>query len=117
MSKLPQILEQVAVAPMPMPATAPRTAVKPAVCNNAPKAGTVQLFPNGTRNAATSVEFDVPFCTGPVIVTATVNNHNTPGEKIGAQAIGLTGVAISMQLDEPSDDTFDVYWTAVKGTQ
>lgn len=86
-------------------------------CVDAPKAGVVELDPAGTPNALALVEFTNPFCNGPVVVVATVNNQNTAGERVGAQAFGGYGAAVSIQLDAPSEDTYEVYWMAMRGTQ
>lgn len=88
-----------------------------AACSDELKSGVVTLHPNGSANAMEFVTFEKPFCSGPVVVTATVNNHNTAGERVGVQAFGVHGVAVSIQLDAPSNADYDVYWVAVKATQ
>lgn len=86
-------------------------------CSNASKAGTAVLSPNGTSNAITAIEFNLPFCSGPVIIVATVSNESTAGERVAAQALGLESAAVSLQLDEPSNLDFEVNWMAAKATQ
>jgi hypothetical protein len=87
------------------------------VCDDAPKAGTVELRPNGTANAISLVEFSTPFCTGPVVVVATVSNESTAGERVAAQAFGLEGAAVSLQLDGASEVDYVVGWVAMVATQ
>jgi hypothetical protein len=86
-------------------------------CDDAPKAGTVELRPNGTANAISLVEFSTPFCTGPVVVVATVNDGNTAGERVATQAFGLEGAAVSLQLGEASEVDYVVGWVAMVASQ
>lgn len=87
------------------------------VCSDLPKAGIVELYPNGTANAMEFVIFSEPFCNGPGVVTATVVNENTAGERVGVQVFGVDGAAVSIQLDAPSNAAYAVYWMAMRGTQ
>jgi hypothetical protein len=94
------------------------TVVPAKTCSDAPKAGTVELHPNGTANAQAWVTYTVPFCSGPVIVVTGVVGHNTAGLPTAHNTLGwLSGTAVSLQLDGLSNDVYHVDWIAVGASQ
>jgi hypothetical protein len=86
-------------------------------CDDAPKAGTVELSPGGTMNAMEQVTFTIPFCADNLVAFATVDNGNTAGEATGAKPWGVGAVNVSMELDAPSSDVYTVYWRVEPVTQ
>jgi hypothetical protein len=94
------------------------------VCSDSSKSSIATLDPQGQQSTMKQVEFATPFCTGPVVVHATLLNGQAADsslpdgqEEVKAMAWGLEAVNLSLELDYEPTQTYQVYWTAEKATQ